>query len=150
MNVKPNVVNVTGDTITVIEDGKKVTYQFASFGDRFGAYLLDFLIIIIPAHIPILGIFLVWLYFSLQHSSDKQATVGQNACDIKLIKLSGGKMGFGRATGRHFARLFISGFLSIFLFMPYFMYFFTDKKQTLHDLICETTVVKKQPVNIES
>mgnify|MGYP001247540219 CR=1 FL=1 len=149
-NVKPNEIGVTGDSITVIEAGKKVTYQFASFGDRLGARIVDVLILIIPAMIPFLSFFIVWLYFALQHSSDEQSTVGQNACGIKLIKLSGKKVSFGRATGRWFSMWLVSGIGSIIFFLPYLMYFFTDKKQTLHDLICETTVVNKQPVNIES
>ncbi len=45
---------------------------------------------------------------------------------------------FGRAIGRYFSYM-----LSGFLFIGYIMVAFTKKKQGLHDLICNTYVIKE-------
>ena len=128
------------NTITINEDGVEVTYKLASFGARLGARLLDTIIIIIPANIiPLIA---PWLYWALQHSGENQRTVGQNACGIKLMAIEGGKVSFGRATGRFFAN--ILNVLTIFI--GFFLFFMTDKRQCLHDLICSTVVVDIHPL----
>ena len=129
------------NTIVINENGVDVEYKLASFWSRTGARLLDTLIIIIPASfIPIIP---PWLYWAMQHASDSQSTVGQKACGIKLIAISGRKIGFGLSTGRFFGDL-----LNIFtFFIGFFMFFFTAKKQCLHDMICGTVVVYSDSIN---
>ena len=129
------------DTIVIHENGIEVEYKLASFWSRTGARLLDTLIIIIPASfIPIIP---PWLYWALQHSSESQSTVGQKACGIKLIAISGEKIGFGLSTGRFFGNL-----LNVLtFFIGFFMFFFTEKKQCLHDMICGTVVVYSDSTN---
>jgi uncharacterized RDD family membrane protein YckC len=56
-----------------------------------------------------------------------------------VTDLDGGRISFGRAIGRILAKLFLSGICLI----GYIMFFFTEKKQTLHDLLASTLVVKK-------
>lgn len=127
------------NTITQISGDVIITYEFASFWERFGARLLDTLIIIIPANLIPIPFVIPWLYWALQHNSAKQATVGQSALNIKLLSLDGTKVSLGQATGRFFANL-----LNVFtLLVGFFMYFFTEKKQCLHDLICGTIVVRE-------
>lgn len=87
----------------------------------------------------VLGIVINWLYGALMESSSKQATLGKMALGIKVTSLEGGRISFGRATGRHFAK-FIS---AIILLIGYIMAGFTEKKQALHDMIAGTLVVKK-------
>ena len=110
-------------TITISNAEETVTYELASFGPRLAARILDSVIIFIPnSIIPIIP---AWLYWSLQHSGNDQATVGQKAFKIKVININGGKVGFGQATGR-----FFGNFLNILtFFIGYFMFFFTDKNQ---------------------
>jgi len=130
---------------------------YASGFARFGAYLIDFVIlfcitfvvIIILAIIGIpiyngdgnvdfVGIILGWLYFALQESSNYQATVGQRALKLKVVDYNFEKISFLRATGRHFAQL-----ISILTFMiGYLMIFFTKRRQALHDMIAKTLVIK--------
>lgn len=128
-------------TIEVYDRGIWTTYQLASFGDRFIARFLDMLVILIPSFIiPLAG----WLYWSAMQSSDRQATVGQRAMNIKVLSIKNGNVGFGRATGRYFANI-----LNIFTFLiGYFLYFFTEKKQCLHDILAGTVVVKKVPLSV--
>ncbi len=113
---------------------------------RVGAYLIDVLILIVPLFIvtliPILGIILdivgIWLYFALQESSARQATVGKRAMNIYVADLQGRRISFGQATGRHFSKI-----LSSILAIGYIMVAFTEKKQGLHDLIASTVVLRK-------
>jgi uncharacterized RDD family membrane protein YckC len=79
------------------------------------------------------------LYYALLESSQKQATWGKQICGIQVTDLEGGRISFGRAIGRILAKLFLSGICLI----GYIMFFFTEKKQTLHDLLASTLVVKK-------
>lgn len=87
----------------------------------------------------LIGIAVTWLYYAIMESSKSQGTLGKMALGIKVTKVTGGKITFGRATGRFFAK----GFLSPILFIGYIIAFFTEKKQALHDLIASTIVVKK-------
>lgn len=89
-----------------------------------------------------LGIWIVaivgpWLYNALLESSSRQATVGKIACGIKVTDLNGERISFGRATGRHFAE-WITGFTFL---IGYVMAAFTQRRQTLHDLMAGTVVV---------
>lgn len=120
---------------------------YAGFWMRVGAYLLDVLILLIPlgilSLIPILGIVInivgIWLYFALQESSERQATIGKRALNIYVTDLQGRRISFGQATGRYFSK-FIS---SLILGIGYFMAGFTEKKQGLHDMIAGTLVKRR-------
>ncbi|MCY7675204.1 RDD family protein [Bacillus safensis] len=87
----------------------------------------------------LMGTVVTWLYYAIMESSKLQGTLGKMALGIKVTKVTGEKVTFGRATGRFFAK----GFLSPILYIGYIIAFFTEKKQALHDLIASTIVVKK-------
>lgn len=87
----------------------------------------------------VLGLIVGWLYFALMESSPYQGTVGKIALGIKVTDLEGNRIGFGRATGRHFSKI-LSGLI---LCVGYIMAAFTDKKQGLHDMLANTLVVDK-------
>lgn len=80
-----------------------------------------------------------WLYFALQESSSKQATIGKRAIGIKVADMSGKRISFGKATGRHFGKIISS----IILMIGFIMAAFTAKKQALHDMMAGTLVVMK-------
>ena len=123
--------------VTVTTESERIHYQYADFGERFVARLLDSLIVIIPScFFPIVS---GWLYFALMQSSDQQATVGQNVMKIRVLDCAGEKVIFGQASGRYFAGI-LSGMMML---IGYFMFFWTDKKQTLHDNLAETIVVRE-------
>ncbi len=86
----------------------------------------------------LVGTILTWLYAALMQSSSKQGTLGQLALGLKVTDLQGRRISFARATGRYFATL-ITG---LTLTIGYLVMLFTEKRQTLHDLIAGTLVVR--------
>ncbi len=87
----------------------------------------------------LIGTVLGWFYAAFMESSPLQASVGKMAVGIKVTDMQGQRISFARATGRHFAK-WIS---TIILFIGYFMMLFTDKKQTLHDMISGCLVSRR-------
>ena len=85
-----------------------------------------------------LGLLGVWLYYALMQSSSRQATLGQLALGLRVTDLEGRRVSFARASGRHFA----TGLTGLTLGIGYLLVLFTAKKQTLHDLVAGTLVVR--------
>lgn len=131
---------------------------YGGFWRRLAAYLVDWLIVMVAmmavgialgvmqltddqslGAIYLLSIGGTWLYSALMESSSRQATVGKMALGIVVTDLRGERIGFGRATGRHFAKILSSLILGI----GYVMAGFTRRRQCLHDMIAGTLVVKK-------
>ena len=86
--------------------------------------------------LAILTIGASWLYEALMLSSSYQATLGKMIFGMKVTDLSGNRLSFAHATGRHFAK-WIS---SLTLCIGYIMVGFTERKQGLHDMIAGTLV----------
>jgi uncharacterized RDD family membrane protein YckC len=86
----------------------------------------------------VLGLVASWLYFALMESSPRQATVGKLALGLAVTDENGRRIGFGRATGRYFAKIISS----IILLIGFMMVGWTARKQGLHDLIAGTLVYK--------
>ena len=74
-------------------------------------------------------------------SSERGATLGKRALSLRVVKSDGTRLTFGRATGRFFAKAFITG-LNPRFGIGYIMAGFTDRKRALHDMIADTVVVK--------
>jgi uncharacterized RDD family membrane protein YckC len=153
---------------TVYQPGMPYSAQsreYASFLLRFGAVIIDTLILGVVGYglqfavmgslgspatptpedlsklllVQLAAIVINWLYFALMESSASQATLGKMACGIVVTDLNGGRIGFGRATGRYFAKI-LSGCL---LLIGYLMMLWSPQKQCLHDQLAGTLVVKK-------
>ena len=124
-----------------------VSLQYAGFWMRLGAYLIDILILIIPmgmlSLVPGINIIAAlvgpWLYFALQESSERQATLGKLAVKIYVTDLQGQRISFGKATGRHFGRILCV----LTLCIGYMMAGFTAQKQGLHDMMAGTLVKRR-------
>jgi uncharacterized RDD family membrane protein YckC len=69
---------------------------------------------------------------------NKGATVGKMALGLKVIRASGGRITWGLAIGRYFAKI-VSGMI---LSIGYLMAAWDEEKRSLHDRICDTRVVK--------
>jgi uncharacterized RDD family membrane protein YckC len=67
------------------------------------------------------------------------ATPGKMACKLRVVTAEGGKISYGRATGRVFAEI-LSGMIC---YIGYIIVAFDDQKRALHDRICNTRVVYK-------
>jgi uncharacterized RDD family membrane protein YckC len=148
-----------------IKEGVAVSgdMDYAGFWLRFGAWFIDYIILgiasmIIYLPMTLMGVFSmdkpsVFLSFQLISTvlnfvipaayetwfvGKYAATPGKMACKIKVVMADGGKVSFGRAVGRHFAK-YISGLI---LGIGYIMAGFDDQKRALHDRICDTRVIK--------
>jgi uncharacterized RDD family membrane protein YckC len=147
---------------------KGQTMQYAGFWERVAAWLLDLIIsslgmfpiililglLLIPTTGnadnnqasweglgTLVGIIFTWLYYTLMESSSKQATLGKMFLGIKVTDLNGNRIGFGKATGRHFGKIISA----IILCVGYIMVAFTKRKQGLHDIMAGCLVVKRWP-----
>ena len=78
-------------------------------------------------------------YFALMEGSRRQGTIGKQVVKIKVTDLEGNRISFGRATGRYFLKM-----VSSFEFMLGYLISFSDQRQTWHDYISKTLVVRKE------
>jgi uncharacterized RDD family membrane protein YckC len=139
---------------------------YAEFFPRVGAYMLDAIFIGVIGMILQFGLAIVFgvvsrgnegmiaigsllgslvnfgvtlVYFVGYETSAKQGTWGKQIVGIKVTDMKGQRITTGQAVGRFFAKI-ISG---LTCGIGYMMPLFTDKKQTLHDLICGCLALKK-------
>ncbi|MBB2168986.1 RDD family protein [Gluconacetobacter aggeris] len=88
----------------------------------------------------ILQLLLPALYYILFESSRLQGTPGKRACHMRVADLHGQRIGIGRAALRYFGH-----FLSVLtLGLGFLMVVWTRRKQTLHDLLAGTCVIRRQ------
>jgi len=66
------------------------------------------------------------------------ATPGKMALGLKVVRPNGGPVDVGRAFGRYFAKI-LSGLI---LCIGYIMIGFDGEKRGLHDMICDTRVIR--------
>jgi uncharacterized RDD family membrane protein YckC len=138
--------------------------NYAGFGVRFGAKFLDGLllgvVVVAPMMIWIfvrarsqqsgemdwvslgfqLGYYVVNMFYTIFFLGKFGATPGKMICKIKVVTADGGKLSYGRATGRFFAEI-LSGMIC---YIGYLMVLFDkDERRALHDRLCNTRVVCK-------
>ena len=140
--------------------------QYAGFGNRAGALLLDGLILAALVSISggVFGFVAGIAYFPLLTSSKWQATLGKKAFGIIVTDKNGERISFLRAVGRCFAPwifallllliaaltietrttfgMIAASISMLLLLIGYLMQPFTARKQALHDILCGTLVVK--------
>lgn len=148
--------------------GGEVVY--AGFWKRVAAYMIDYFVLAVPGGIigAIIGVVLGAsmgavgsgetsieivaqlasalinmvigvAYYTWFHSSQGGATLGKMAVGIKVVRSNGDRLTRGRAFGRYWAMLLSSFTLGI----GFLMAAFTERKQGLHDMICDTLVVDR-------
>ena len=78
-----------------------------------------------------------WLYDALLTSSVWQGSVGKRICGLKVTDEQGNRIGFGRATGRFFARVLSR----MCLWIGFIMVAFMERKRGLHDILAGTLVM---------
>ncbi len=79
------------------------------------------------------------IYYVTLETSAKQGTWGKQIVGIKVTDLHGNRITVGRALGRYFAKIITGLTCGIGLLMP----LFTEKKQTLHDMVAGCLSLKK-------
>ena len=80
-----------------------------------------------------------WAYFAYMESSPRQATLGKTALGLMVVDGGGRRISFLRATGRWLGKLLSWASFGI----GFYLIQFTEKKQGLHDIIADTSVVYK-------
>jgi len=83
---------------------------------------------------------LTWLYHALMECSEWQATLGKKALGLVVTDMSGQRVSFGRATGRHFGKIVTN---MVPAFIGYILAGFTQKKQALHDMLAGCLVLRR-------
>ena len=83
---------------------------------------------------------LTWLYHALMECSEWQATVGKKALGLVVTDMTGQRVSFGRATGRHFGKMLTNLVPAL---LGYIMAGFTEKKQALHDMLAGCLVLRR-------
>ncbi len=147
-------------TPAVAAPAAAVSAVYAGFWKRCAAFIIDYLIVIVLAMVSgviigfvygavsdttsgaellggLAGLAVWWLYHAMMESSARQATLGKMALGIRVADQRGARLSFGRASGRHFAKL-LSGMIFA---IGYLMAGFTAKKQALHDMIAGCLVI---------
>jgi uncharacterized RDD family membrane protein YckC len=81
----------------------------------------------------------VWLYYAIFEASSWQATPGKRVLRLYVTDLNGRRITFARATIRHFAKMISS----LTFLAGYIVAGFTEKKQTLHDIIASCLVLRR-------
>jgi uncharacterized RDD family membrane protein YckC len=137
--------------------------NYAGFWIRFVAKFLDVLILCLPFimvlflvsnsqarsgtpngfdSLPLMlqfCFFLIQIAYQIFFLGKYGATLGKMACKIMVVTADGGRIGYGRATGRCFAEI-----LSCMVcYIGYIIVAFDSQKRALHDHICSTRVVFK-------
>jgi uncharacterized RDD family membrane protein YckC/Tfp pilus assembly major pilin PilA len=149
---------VSPATASQADQASRGLIPYAGFWRRAGAWVIDYFILAIalqiltraalggPAHVDPnrtfnMTVFIGFvLYYTLFESSGMQATPGKRALSIKVTDLQGEKINFGQALGRLFGH--IVSFL--ILGVGFAMAVFTERRQTLHDKMAGTLVVKRE------
>ena len=89
--------------------------------------------------VQLVSLLLTGCYYGWFYASANQATPGKMAIGIKVVRSDGQDCGFWRGFGRYFASILSA----ILLCIGYLMVAFTERKQALHDMICDTVVVDR-------
>jgi uncharacterized RDD family membrane protein YckC len=123
-----------------------VDVEYASFGERVLARIIDGVIIAVPSiFMPFIA---PWLYFAIQEGGENGATIGKRIMGIRVVSTDGKRINFGTGTGRFFANfinLFTGG-------IGYLLMLFNAKNQCLHDMMTSTVVVRtaSTPIAVET
>ena len=83
-----------------------------------------------------------WLYEAFLTSGPHGATLGKQAVGVRIVCADGAPLSFGRATGRHFLKVFVTPMIP--LAIGYLMAGYTARKRALHDIMADTFVIKAQ------
>ena len=124
--------------------------KYAGFWIRFGAYVVDAIILgvinvlldLLVADVEsqtimsIISLFIGVAYFAVMESSERQATFGKMAVGIKVGDRNGEQISLLNAVGRYFAKIISA----LTLLIGFMMAGWDEKNQALHDKIADTYV----------
>lgn len=116
-------------------------WELATYPQRVIAFLLD--IVLIPLTL-VIGYIIWWLIVL-----GRAQTPGKQIVGIQVVKDTGEPVGWGYMFLREFVIKgllggFLSGFAGIYFVVDHIWPLFDDNRQTIHDKMVSTLVVKKQ------
>jgi uncharacterized RDD family membrane protein YckC len=120
--------------------------EFASWGARFAAFLLDAIIEVLLI-ITLVGPF-IYPALTMARSGEKNGqTLGKQALDIRVVREDGQEWTFGTALLREFViKTLLVGWVGGTFVIPtlvnYLWPLWDERKQALHDKVAESYVVK--------
>ncbi|MCI0606205.1 RDD family protein [bacterium] len=141
------------------------TMNYAGFWVRFGAKLIDGVIVWVVEMAAILALgplfgfnmfssqppqnlsfliiypflFAASIFYSVWFVGKYSATPGKMALGLKIVTSAGDPVSYTKALARFFAEMLSA----IICYIGYFMAAFDDQKKALHDHICDTRVIRK-------
>ncbi len=152
----------TGYGNAAVVNGQDVVY--AGFWKRYAAYFIDYIlltVVTLPLSmiinltgagsgnesvqvaltlvVMLLSMVISIGYYAGFHASRGGATLGKMAVGIKVVRGNGERISFLRAFYRYLATIVSS----LILMIGFIMAAFTERKQALHDMMCDTLVVDK-------
>ncbi len=136
--------------------------RYAGFGIRFGAKILDGLILWVVSMLISLGVgfllprtspqvilasslilYILQIAIAAAYSGyflgTYRATPGKMACGLAVVSPQGEQISVMRGVGRYFAEMLSS----LTLLVGYLMVLFDEEKRALHDRVCNTRVIYK-------
>jgi uncharacterized RDD family membrane protein YckC len=143
--------------------------DYAGWGRRVGAYLLDVLIligvvlviglvvgIIVGASSDgetgaisgavvgyVLSFVFPFIYFTFFHGDPRGQTPGKRAVGIRVVREeTGASIGYGRALGRYAITVLFAWLLFLPLLLDYLWPLWDDKNQALHDKVVGSVVIR--------
>lgn len=126
--------------------------EYAGFWRRFGAMIIDGLIIgclglvlgIVSLNHYSVAFVVSLLYEPIFDSSFLQASPGKALLGMRVTDLQGQRIIFKKSFVRYVMKIISGGLFMI----GYFIQLFTEKRQTLHDFVAETLVVRGEVKNV--
>ena len=132
------------------------TMMYASLPERFLSVLMDYVIICIafvtlvmllagdgsnPIQLKFWHVFAVeWMYFSSQHSSKRRATLGMRVMKLQIVTMDKNQLNLQTASLRYI----VSIVSSLMLWLGHFLMLTNDLRQTMHDKVAKTLVIKAE------
>lgn len=148
------------DSVTIKNVKNLPAFVYASFSQRFLAYLIDIVLIrairsvIFSSYelggffnngssfglFSITGAFIYFLYFILLTKLNQGQTIGKMVLGLRVLLLSNEQLNWSDVIYRELISRYIQNKIKLL----YFFIFFTKKKQTMADLISDTVVVSEK------
>jgi uncharacterized RDD family membrane protein YckC len=154
-----------------IEETSESALDYASWGARAGAWIVDTLILAIPWVIAVVffvaaaaaedrgedagslwvlggltslaALIIPFVYFAILNGNERGQTLGKRIAGIRVRKKDGvSPLGTGRALGRYALTALIGTFLGPLILVDYLWPLWDAEKQTLHDKAVNSIVVR--------
>lgn len=145
--------------------------DYASWGSRAGAWIIDNLILLIPWAIAVTffvaaavreddgqnadslwiigglaaaaAVIIPFIYFAILNGNERGQTIGKRATGIRVRKKDGvTPLGTGRALGRYAIVAVVGAFLGPLILVDYLWPLWDDANQTLHDKVVDSIVIR--------